>query len=97
MADDGTILSLKSYKSVEGDMLEIEDMEFDGYEFYDISNDNAVFDENELNVILYYQKPRVNYWIYLIIAGAAILLLAGTAIIVRTSKKRKIDSIDIDE
>lgn len=97
MADDGTILERKSYKGVMGDELEIADMEFDGYEFYDISNDNAVFDENELNVILYYQKPQVNYWIYLLIAGAAILVLAGAAVAFRVSQKRKMKAIDIEE
>ena len=97
MADDGSILALKSYKGIEGDELEIEDMEFDGYEFYDISNDNALFDENELNVILYYQKPKADFTIYLMIAGAAILLLALAAILLRSSKKRKMNAIDIDE
>ena len=97
MSDDGTILELKSYKGTEGDKLEIEDMEFDGFEYYDISNENALFDKNELNVLVYYQKPQANYLIFLIIAGVAILLLGGAAIIVGSSKKRKMNAIDIEE
>ncbi len=97
MADDGKILELKSYLGVEGDMLETENLEFDGYEFYDISNDNAVFDQNELNVILFYVKPKVNYLMYLLITGGVILLIVCAAVAIRASKKRKMKSIDIDE
>lgn len=97
MADDGSILDLKSYRGVEGDELEIEDKEFDDFEFYDISNDNAVFDKNELNVILYYQRPKVNYLLYLLIAGGVILLLGGAALLFNNSKKRKMRAIDIQE
>ena len=97
LADDGTILELKSYQGVEGDKLMIEDMEFDGYEYYDISNENALFDQTELNVLLYYQTPKANYLIYLIVAGAAIVLLGGIALIAGTSKTRKMKAIDIEE
>lgn len=97
MADDGTILQIKSYKGVEGDKLEVEDMEFDGYEYFDISNDNALFDKNELNVLVYYRHPKVNYLIYLIIAGAVILVLGGIAFAAGASKKRKMNAIDIEE
>ena len=97
LAEDGSILELKSYKGVEGDKLEIEDMEFDGYEYYDISNENALFDKTELNVLLYYQKPKANYLIYLLIAGGVILLLGGIAVFIGASKKRKMNAIDIEE
>lgn len=97
LAEDGSILDLKSYKGIEGDKLEIEDMEFDGYEYYDISNENALFDKTELNVLLYYQKPKANYLIYLLIAGGVILLLGGIAVFIGASKKRKMNAIDIEE
>ena len=97
MADDGSVLELKSYMGVEGDALEIEDMEFEGYEFYDISNDNALFDKNELNVLLYYVKPKADYILYLLIAGGVIMVLIIAAIAVSVSKKRKMRAIDIEE
>ncbi len=97
LADNGNVLELKSYMGVEGDKLEIEKLEFEGYEYYDISNENAVFSENELNVLVFYQKSKANYWLYFAIAGGVILLLAGAAIFIRVSKKRKMQSIDIEE
>lgn len=97
MADDGSVLDVKSYKGVDGDKLEIEDLEFEGLEYYDTSNDNALFDKNELNVLLYYRHPQTNYLIYLIIAGAAIVLLGAVALIAGAAKKRKMNAIDIEE
>lgn len=106
MADDGSILETKSYRGVEGDELEIEEMEFDGYQYYDISNDNAVFSENELNVIVYYQNPqrtfllmlKNNLWLIILISAAVILIIIGTVILIRRSaKKKKMMSIKIEE
>ena len=97
LADNGTFLEMKSYMGVEGDKLEIDNLEFEGYEYYDISNENAVFSENELNVLVYYRKPAVNYLLYILIAAGVILLLGGIAIYVRVSKKRKMQRIDIEE
>lgn len=106
MADDGSILSLKSYRGVEGDVLETEEMEFDGYKYYDISNDNAVFSENELNVIVYYQNPQRAFLLMLknnlvtiiLVFGVIILLIVGSIILLRRiSRKKKMDAIQIDE
>ena len=96
-ADEGTILELKSYKGAAGDKLGIEYLEFDGYEYYNNSNDNAVFDETELNVLLCYQRPKADYLIYLIIAGVVIILLGGVALIAGTARKRRMNAIDIEE
>ena len=106
LADDGTILSLKSYRGVEGDKLEIEEMEFDGYKYYDISNENAVFSENELNVLVYYQNPQRAFWltvknnlltIILVFVGFTAVIIAAVIILRRVSKKRKMMSIQIED
>ena len=106
LADDGTILSLKSYRGVEGDRLEVEEMEFDGYKYYDISNDNAVFSENEVNVLVYYQNPQRAFWlsvknnllaIILVFVGTVAVIVAAVIILRRVSKKKKMMSIQIED
>ncbi len=96
MSDDGTVLDLKSYMGVEGDTLEIEDLSFDGLEYYDVSNGNALFSPLELNVIVYY-RHKVNYTLmYILIAGGAVALFVGLGFILRMMKKRKMNNIRID-
>ena len=98
LADDGTILDHKSYMGVEGDKLELEILEFEGYEYFEESNSNALFTPLELNVLVYYQKPRTaSYLIYLLIGGGAILLMGVVFAILRSSKKRKMQSIRIED
>ncbi len=97
LAEDGKILDRKSYMGVEGDSLELEILGFEGYEYFEESNSNALFTPLELNVLVYYQKPRVDYTIYLLIAGGAILLLGIVAVVLRLSKRRRMRSINIDE
>lgn len=106
LADDGSILEKKSYRGVEGDELEIEDLSFDGYEYYDISNENAVFTEAELNVLVYYRNPVRSFWqnvknnmTSIILLGCVIVLLAVGAVILirRNSKRNKMQAIYIDE
>ncbi len=97
LAEDGKILDRKSYMGVEGDKLELEILDFDGYEYFEESNSNALFTPVELNVLVYYQKPRADYLIYILIAGGAIVLLGVIAIILRTNKKRKMKAISIDD
>lgn len=106
LADDGTILSQKSYRGVEGDKLEIEDMEFDGYKYYDISDENAVFSENELNVLVYYQNPQRAFWltvknnlvtIILVFVGIVALIIVAVILIRRMTKKKKMMSIKIED
>ena len=106
LADDGSILSLKSYRGVEGDKLEIEEMEFDSYKYYDISNDNAVFSENELNVLVYYQNPQRAFWlnvknhlltIILVFVGLVAMIVTAVILIRRASKKKKMMAINIDD
>lgn len=96
MSDDGKILEHKSYMGVEGDALEVEEMEFDGLKYYEITNSNATFSEQELNVIVYYQKITDNTWIFVLIGIGAAALFVGIAVALRISKKRKINSIKID-
>ena len=106
MADDGTILETKSYRGVEGDALELEELEFDGYKFYGISNENAVFSENELNVIVYYQNPQRTFLlmiknnlltIILTVCGVIILVVVLVIVLRRAAKKKKMMAIQIDE
>ena len=97
MDDAGKFLEKKSYTGAAEDELAIEQLEFEGYKYYDTSNANAVFSETELNVILYYQTEKPNYILYIAIAGAAIAVLALTAVIIRTVRKRRLNAIDIEE
>ncbi len=97
LADNGTILGSKSYMGVEGDALEIEELAFEGYRYYDESNSNAVFSDTELNVVLYYQSEKPNYLVYAIAAGAAIILLGAAALIFRARSRRRMRAIEIEE
>ena len=81
-------------------------MEFDGYKYYDISNDNAVFSENEVNVLVYYQNPQRAFWlsvknnllaIILVFVGTVAVIVAAVIILRRVSKKKKMMSIQIDD
>ena len=96
MDENGEILEKKKYKGGDGDPLEVQDLEFEGLEYYEITNGNAVFSPQELNVIVFYNHKTNNTLMYILIAGGAVLLFAALAVILRIMKKRKIDSIKID-
>ena len=72
-------------------------MEFGGYEYFDISNENALFSENELNVLIYYIKPQKTFILYIAIASGVVLLIALAAVMLHISKKRRLNTIDFDE
>ena len=94
LADDGKILDVKSYMGVEGDELELDILDFDGYEYFEESNSNALFTPVELNVLVLYHSPRAkSYLPYLIIGGAVLAGIAVGVISLIASKKRRKDKI----
>ena len=98
LADDGTILDVKSYMGVEGDTLEIDYLDFDGYEYFEESNSNALFTPTELNVLVFYHAPKAKSYLPFLIIGGVILAGAAAAVITLImSKKRKMRDISIDE
>ena len=96
MNEDGQVLDIKSYNGADGDTLEVDEMTFEGYKYYETTNGNAVFSPQELNVIMYYQKETDNTWIFILIGVGAVLLFIGLGVILSISKKRRINSISID-
>ena len=105
LADDGKILDKKSYMGVEGDAIEIDYPEFDGYKYYDISEKDAVFTENEVNIIVCYQSPQKafalfvkNHLIAIILGGVGVIaLIVGAVLLIRRiSRRRMMQSISID-
>ena len=94
LADDGKILDVKSYMGVEGDELELDILDFDGYEYFEESNSNALFTPVELNVLVLYHSPRAkSYLPYLIIGGAVLAGIAVGVISLIASKRRRKDKI----
>ena len=102
LADDGTVLDARTYTAAEGVDLSavMEEPAFEGYQYFDISNSNGVFSDQELNVLIYYNSEKPSYILYVLIAAGAILAIAGVSAALSISKNRKKNkmlSIDIEE
>lgn len=98
MGNNGEILDTKTYLGVDGDLVEVEEQKFDGYSYHGKSDNYAVFSAVEANIIVNYVKKSINY-IPFIVIGGVVLILAGAAAFyfIGRSRRRKIDSISIDE
>ncbi len=99
MGNNGEILDVKSYLGTDGDKVEISYLDFNGYEYQSMSNDNAVFSDVESNIVLNYSKKTL---VLPIIAGSivCVAIVAGVifAIFAASSKKRrKMDNMLIDD
>ena len=98
MADDGTILDKKSFLGVDGDLVEVEELEFDGYKYFGKSDNYAAFSAVEANIIVNYEKKVFNPLPLIIIGGVSILLLGAIIFyFIGRGKRKKIESIEIDE
>jgi hypothetical protein len=98
MGSDGKILQTKTYLGVEGDLIEVEELKFDGYTFHGKSDNYAAFSPVEANIIVNYEKKVANPLpiivisvVGLLMAGAIVFYFAGRG------KRKKIESIRIDE
>lgn len=98
MADDGTILDKKSFLGVDGDLVEVEELEFDGYTYFGKSDNYAAFSAVEANIIVNYEKKVFNPLPLIVIGGVSLLLLGAIVFyFIGRGKRRKIESIEIDE
>ena len=98
MADDGTILDKKSFLGVDGDLVEVEELEFDGYKYFGKSDNYAAFSAVEANIIVNYEKKVFNPLPLIIIGGVSILLIGAIVFyFIGRGKRKKIESIEIDE
>lgn len=98
MGSDGKILDTKTYLGVDGDKVEVDQLEFDGYTYHGKSDNYASFSAVEANVIVNYEKKSVNPVPFIIIGGVVILLCAVTAFyFIGRNKRKKIESIEIDD
>ena len=98
MADDGTILDKKSFLGVDGDLVEVEELEFDGYKYFGKSDNYAAFSAVEANIIVNYEKKVFNPIPLIIIGGVSILLIGAIVFyFIGRGKRKKIESIEIDE
>ena len=98
MADNGDILEKKSYLGVDGDLVEVDELEFDGYTYCGKSDNYAAFSPIESNIFVNYEKKVVNMIPFYIIGGVSVMLLAAVIFYFSgRSKRKKIESIEIDE
>ena len=97
ISDSGEILATKSYMGDEGSPLEVEMLTFDKYEYAALSDSYAAFSRTEVNVLAYYNHKRSMIPVFLAAGLAAVLLAAGAVFLAVRSKRRKIDSIQIEE
>ena len=98
MADDGSILDTKTYLGVDGDLIEVEELKFDGYDFRGKSDNYAAFSAVEANIIVNYEKKVVNLIPFFIIGGVSLLLIGAIVFYFSgRGKRKKIESIEIDE
>ena len=98
MGSDGEILDVKTYLGVEGDPVEVEELEFKGYKFHGKSDNYATFSIFEANIIVNYEKQVFN-WLPIIIIGGVALILIGAVVFyfIGRDKRKKIESIEIEE
>ena len=98
MGNSGEILEVKSYLGKENDMLEIESIGFGGYDYVSLSDNYASFSRSEINVLVNYMKKESNIWIYFVIGGAVVLLIAIASFFAGRKVKRNMKSaMDIEE
>ena len=98
MSDEGDILDTKTYLGVDGDLVEVEELQFDGYSLHGRSDNYAAFSPVEANIIVNYEKKVFNFVPLIIIGGVSALLIAILLLYFGgRGKRRKIDSIEIDE
>ena len=98
MSNSGEILEVKSYLGKENDMLEIESIGFGGYDYVSLSDNYASFSRSEINVLVNYMKKESNIWIYFVIGGAVVLLIAIASFFAGRKVKRNMKSaMDIEE
>ena len=98
MGPNGEILAKKTFLGVDGDQIEVEELEFEGYKLHGKSDNYAAFSVIEANIIVNYEKKTVQVLPFIII-GSVVLLLAAAVVFYFTGrgKRKKIESIIIDE
>ncbi len=98
LGSDGEVIHTKSYLGTQGDKVEIDYLQFKGYEYTDISNSEAAFGDNETNIILYYNNIQRDYKLLIIIISSIVLLVILIAIVVsKINKQKKKNSVLIDD
>ena len=98
MSDSGEILEKKSYMGIDGDLVDVDKLNFGGYDLYAVSDNYAAFSAIETNIIVSYSKRNPPILLFAIIAGVIVLSLgAASFILSHRSKRRKIDAIEIEE
>ena len=98
MGSEGEILDVKPYLGVEGDPVEVEERECKRYKFHRKSHNYATFSIFEANIIVNYEKQVFN-WLPIIIIGGVALILIGAVVFyfIGRDKRKKIESIEIEE
>ena len=98
MSDTGEVFETKSYRGSFDETLLINYLEYDGYEFTFITDEEARFSDLETNVILYYHSTKTSYLLPVLIScGAAALVLLIIFLSAGSGKSRKRNAILIDE
>ena len=97
MSSLGNILDVKSYMGVTGDTIEVDYLDFDGYQFMANSEVDAVFSEAEKNIVISYYKnePEAPTLLYTILAvfGAAVVLIIVIGVISNLKNRKKHDMV----
>ena len=98
LGDQGQILEVRTVTGAEGETIEIEELSFSGFRYISTSDNYAVFERNENNLLVNYAKAASTVWIWFAAAGAAILLAGGVLFLSkRISRRAKIGAVDIEE
>ena len=98
MGSGGEILKTKTYLGVDGDQIEVEELEFEGYRFHGKSDNYAAFSPVEANIIVNYEKKKPPVVPIIMISGVALLLIGAVVFyFVGRGRRKKIESIIIDE
>lgn len=95
LGSDGRILDKKSYMGVKGDPIEIQYTSFDNYQIVYQADDTYLFNDDETNVVITYQKIESQLKYIIIVVIAIIVLTVIVVLIINYFSKKKIKSSEI--
>ena len=102
MGNNGEILSTKKFAGTLGEAIEIPRLDFKDYAYVSMSASDAVFSENETNMIINYESTKKSLLPYILISLGACLIAAVAIFLLSrffgsNSKRSKMKSLSIDE
>ena len=97
MDNNGKVLQVKTVFGTAGDRI-VYEASFEGCDYHSVTEENAVFAEYEKNILVFYTVQKSPVLIYVLAAGAVLLLIGVIVFIyLRSGKRRKMNAIEIEE